>query len=90
MFLIAREEIPMFNPLSKLLAALGALAQSITSLSTTVDEVNNTLRARLDLDAPVEVPALPHQVGQDGLGAAPEANGLADRPRRVRRGTGAV
>jgi hypothetical protein len=42
------------------------------------------------LDVPPDVPALLRQPGQDEPGAAPEVKGLADRPRRAQRGTGAV
>jgi hypothetical protein len=76
----------MFN-LSKLLAALGTLAQSIVSLSSTVDEVNNTLRQRLALDHAGDLPLLERQPGQGGTGEAQEVNGLAGKSRRGRRGT---
>lgn len=51
----------MFGPLSKLLTALGTLAESILGLSATVNEANGALRQRLALDRPEDVPALAHQ-----------------------------
>jgi hypothetical protein len=76
--------------LSKLFAALATLADNLSALAGTVAEANGHLRARLTLDGPAEVPALPHQQGQDGPQGAEEGHRSAERPRRGRKGTAAT
>jgi hypothetical protein len=59
--------------LTKVFAALDALAENLQALAGTVAEANAGLRGRLMLDAPAEQPALEHE---------PEASGNGRRKRQ--------
>jgi hypothetical protein len=60
--------------LTKLMNALGTLADALTSLASTVTEMNQNARARLSLDAPADPPALE---------APTEGNGAGRRKRQA-------
>jgi hypothetical protein len=72
--------------ITRLFAAVAALADNLNALASTVAEANGHLRARLTLDAPADLPALP----ADGPTLPAEANGSPDRPRRARRAADAT
>jgi hypothetical protein len=70
--------------LSKLWQSLGQLAANLSALADTVAEVNAGLRQRLALDGQ-EMPALPHQTGQEVTNGAEEGQGTAPGPKRRQR-----
>jgi hypothetical protein len=60
--------------LTKLMNAVASLADALTSLASTVNEMNHNARARLSLDAPQETPALEAPAEGNGTGRRKRAS----------------
>jgi hypothetical protein len=54
--------------LTKLMNAVASLSDALTSLASTVNEMNANARARLSLDAPQDTPALEAPTEGNGTG----------------------
>jgi hypothetical protein len=71
--------------LTRLFAAVASLAQSLEALAGSIGEANANFRARLSLDAPDPLPALPHRPAPDGPEVAETAAAPPERPRGRRK-----